>query len=223
LAGELAAAPLDNSRLGIARRCGKGAQIYKVGGYTIHDSEMAFAQTLAFCHVIGQCSKNETADRRKEHDELNKIHTEERMANISAASASLAKGSNKPTAKQLKNITLTAEELKRKSEKAKALAASRKSELAICANITESFLATTKEQKVSESDLSGLLKNLCLSQLIMPVFPQGITTYAAHANCDRAAHVLDKVGDSPSEEDIGEFCAQVQSGPDAPPKKCSRV
>lgn len=218
LAGELAAAPLDNSRLGIARRCGKGAQIYKVGGYTIHDSEMAFAQTLAFCHVIGQCSKNETADRRKEHDELNKIHTEERMANISAASASLAKGSNKPTAKQLKNITLTAEELKRKSDKAKALAASRKSELAICANITESFLATTKEQKVSESDLSGLLKNLCLSQLIMPVFPQGITTYAAHANCDRAAHVLDKVGDSPSEEDIGEFCAQVQSGPDAPPK-----
>ena len=62
------------------------------------------------------------------------------------------------------------------------------------------------------------MKNLCLSQLIMPVFPHGITRYAAHVNCDRAAHVLDKVGDAPTEEDIGEFCAQVQSGPDTPPK-----
>ena len=48
LAGELAASPLDNSRLGIARRCGKGAEIYKIGGYTVGDSEMAFAQTWHF-------------------------------------------------------------------------------------------------------------------------------------------------------------------------------
>jgi hypothetical protein len=218
LAGELAASPLDNSRLGIARRCGAGSEIYKIGGYTIGDTEMAFAQTLAFCHVIGQCSKNETADRRKEHGDLLKLQQQERMANMSAASASIQKGSNKPTAAQLKNITLTAKEMKAKADKALALAATRKSELATCVNTTQTFLATTKEQKVSESDLAGLMKNLCLSQLIMPVFPHGITKYAAHTNCDRAAHVLDKVGDSPSEEDVGEFCAQVQSGPDTPPK-----
>ena len=218
LAGELAASPLDNSRLGIARRCGKGAEIYKIGGYTVGDSEMAFAQTLAFCNVIGQCSTNETASRRKEHEELVKLKQQERMANISASSASLAKGSFKPSAAELKNATLTAKQLKEKAEKAAELAATRKSELEVCVNTTNSFLETTKEQKVSESDLIGLMKNLCLSQLIMPVFPHGITRYAAHVNCDRAAHVLDKVGDAPTEEDIGEFCAQVQSGPDTPPK-----
>merc|ERR1711871_686817 len=165
LAGELAAAPLDNSRLGIARGCGKGSEIYKVGGYTVGDTEMAFAQTLAFCHVIGQCSKNETADRRREHEELAKLKQQERMANISASSASLAKGSFKPSAAELKNATLTAKQLKEKVEKAAELAATRKSELEVCVNTTNSFMETTREQKVSESDLVGLMKNLCLSQL----------------------------------------------------------
>merc|ERR1719316_1164158 len=87
-----------------------------------------------------------------------------------------------------------------------------------CFNTTRGFFEEAVEnQKVSESDLAGLLKNLCLNHLIMPMHPDGITRYSARRNCDRAAQVLEKVGNAPASGDISEYCGQIASGPEDPP------
>merc|ERR1711968_383376 len=99
-----------------------------------------------------------------------------------------------------------------KKEKAK------NQEMEKCFNTTRGFFEEAVEnQKVSESDLAGLLKNLCLNHLIMPMHPDGITRYSARRNCDRAAQVLEKVGNAPASGDISEYCGLIASGPEDPP------
>jgi signal recognition particle subunit SEC65 len=208
--------PVDGTTAGIAIRCAEGEKLYHTGGYTIGDSELGFHQTLAFCHVIGQCSAVETAARKADHESVRKKKTEAAAAKLQLLSASIQKGVNTPSEKELRNITKTAALKAKSAGDAEKAASERKSALAMCVNSTVDFVATLKEQKVSEGDIRGLLKNLCLSQLIMPAHPRGITRYSAHLNCERASRVLDNVGNAPTTDDLGEYCAQVAAG-DTPP------
>ena len=208
--------PVDGTTAGIAIRCAEGEKLYHTGGYTVGDSELGFHQTLAFCHVIGQCSAVETAARKADHEHVLKMKAEAAAAKLQALSASIQKGVNAPSAKELKNATQTAAEKVKAAAKAEQAAGERKSALAVCVNTTEDFISTLKEQKVAQGDMRGLLKNLCLSQLVMPAHPRGITRYGAYHNCERASRVLEQVGDAPTVDDLGEYCAQVAAG-DKPP------
>jgi hypothetical protein len=206
---------------GIALRCQNGAEVYRVGGYTIGDSDLEFHQTLGFCHTIGQCGLAETKRRKQDRADLEKSKEAASIAGLQNISNSIQKGALKPSKDAALETERKANETKTKMlklVKSSENDANKNAEMKKCVNYTRDFFEEAVQvQKVSESDMAGLVKNLCLNHLVMPMHPQGITRYSARRNCDRAAKILENVGDAPTVGELSEYCGQIASGPEEPP------